>query len=329
MVLMKKMLVLLALCSFYCCSPKGDKSGQKEKPIDYKDFMGMFAAVKLPVAFADSSLSRKPSDSAISASALLQFIPDSVFVKHWGKNTKSKFYAAGRVRVKKGETYYFLKYAGTKRALYVMGFSSEGHFKAILPLVYSDEDPDVRYFSSMDNRYTIKVNRQRKGKGQSLYKKSIYVFNEDAGVFTLILKESNEEKPRQTQVYNPIDSFSRKHKFSGDYIQDRLNFISIRDGRSNSVLRFFVHFEKNKGECTGELKGEARIVSPGVARYSSNGDPCSIQFTFTDKNVRMKELEGCGNHRGIQCYFEGVYQKHKEAKPKPVKSKAKKNNKIK
>ena len=24
-------------------------------------------------------------------------------------------------------------------------------------------------------------------------------------------------------------------------------------------LSFFVHFEKNKGECTGELKGEAII----------------------------------------------------------------------
>jgi hypothetical protein len=327
MVFMKKLLVLLAVCSFYCCRQKADKAGEKEKPIDYKDFMGMFAPLKLSVSFGDSSLVKKPADSAITASALRQFIPDSVFTKHWGKNTKSKFYASGKVEVKKGETYYFLKYIGSKKALYVMGFSREGHFKAILPLVYQDDEPGTRSFASMDNRYTITVNRQRREKSNNYYRKSIYVFNEDAGVFTLILKESNEEKPRQSEVYNPIDSFSHKRKYTGDYIQDKRNFISVRDGRSNSVVRFFVHFEKNKGDCIGELKGEARFVSPGVARYSASGDPCSVQFTFTDKNVRMKELEGCGNHRGIRCYFEGVYNKHKAAKPKPVKSKGKKTTK--
>jgi hypothetical protein len=33
----------------------------------------------------------------------------------------------------------------------------------------------------------------------------------------------------------------------------------------------------------------------------------------------MKELEGCGNHRDIKCFFEGVYIKQKELKKKLVK----------
>jgi hypothetical protein len=327
MVCLKNLLVALAACSFCCCGQKADKKGEKEKPIDYKDFTGMFAPVKLAVSFGDSSLARKPADSAISASALHQFIPDSIFTRHWGKNTKSRFYASGRVAVKKGETYYFLKYLGSRKALYVMGFDRDGHFKAILPLVYSDNDRDTHSFASMDNRYTITINRLNTEKAHNYYRKSIYIFNQDAGVFTLILTESNEKKQGKSQVYNPIDSFSRKRKYTGDYIQDKRNFISVRDGRSNSVVRFFVHFEKDKGDCIGELKGEARFVSPGVARYVANGDPCSVQFSFTDKNVRMKELQGCGNHRGIRCYFEGVYKKHKEAKPKPAKSKGRKTTK--
>jgi hypothetical protein len=33
----------------------------------------------------------------------------------------------------------------------------------------------------------------------------------------------------------------------------------------------------------------------------------------------MKELEGCGNHRDIKCFFEGSFARQKEIKKKPVK----------
>jgi hypothetical protein len=34
----------------------------------------------------------------------------------------------------------------------------------------------------------------------------------------------------------------------------------------------------------------------------------------------MKEVEGCGNHRDIKCFFEGTYPRKKE-KPKTSKKK--------
>jgi hypothetical protein len=318
--LLKKILVLAVVCSFCCCRHKPGNSREKEKPVDIKDFMGMFPSIKLPVTFADSSLSKKRTDSFITATTLMQFMPDSVFFRYWGKNPKSKFYASGKVTVKRAETYLFLKsLASAKRVLYVLGFDKTGRFKAALPMLIKDEDPDISYTSSMDSKYTLTVSRQRKdAEGRSFFKKSVYVFN-DEGAFTLIMTESNEEKPGLAKIFNPIDTLPHKHKFTGDYIQDKRNFISVRDGRGNSVVRFFVHFEKEKGECKGELKGEARFISPTVARYSSNGDPCSIEFSFSDKNIRMRELEGCGNHRGIRCYFEGVYDKYKAANAKQVK----------
>lgn len=321
--ILKKILVFVIACSFCCCKHNPGNSRGKEKPVDLKDFINMFSPIKLPVTFADSSLSKKRTDSAIATSTLMQFIPDSIFLKYWGKNPKSKFYASGKVSVKKAETYLFLKTLTVRKAVYVMGFDKEGHFKAILPLVYKEEDPDISYISSMDNKYTLSVSHQHKvTQGRNFFKRSVYVFNEE-GAFTLIMTESNEQKSGLAQIYNPIDTLPHKHKFTGDYIQDKRNFISVRDGRSNSMVRFFVHFEKEKGSCIGELKGEARFISPTVARYSSNGDPCSIQFTFSDKNIRMKELEGCGSHRGIRCYFEGVYDKHKAVKTKPVRQIAK------
>ena len=179
--------------------------------------------------------------------------------------------------------------------------------------------PRFRYAATIDNKYAISVSRIHKdADGRSVFVRTVYVYNAE-GVFTLIMRESNEGKPRTAQIYNPIDTLAHKHKFTGDYIQDKRNFISFRDGKNNSVIRFFVHFEKDNGNCKGELKGEARFVSSGIARYIANGDPCSLEFNFTEKNVRMNELDGCGNHRDIRCFFEGVFIKHKEQNVKTSK----------
>lgn len=321
---LKRILLPATVCFFCSCGHKTGHSQEKEKPLELKDFMGMFPGIRLPASFGDSSLVRKPGDSAIAASVLMQFIPDSLFHRYFGKSPRGKFFASGKVVVKKEETYLFIKsLTSSKRALYVLGFDNSGRFKAALPLLIKEEDPDISYASSMDSKYTITVSRlHRDPDGRNFFKKSVYVFNEE-GSFTLIMTESNEQKPGLSQIYNPIDTVPHKHKFTGDYIQDKRNFISVRDGRSNAVVRFFVHFEKENGACKGELKGEARFISPAVARFNANGDPCSIEFTFTDKSVRMKELEGCGNHRGIRCYFDGVYEKHKAAKSNLGKTKPK------
>ena len=98
----------------------------------------------------------------------------------------------------------------------------------------------------------------------------------------------------------------------------------MRDGKSGSSFVFFVHFEKDNGDCKGELKGEAKLISPVLAHYKSSADPCSIQFSFSGNNtvVHMKELEGCGNHRDIKCFFEGDYTRQKEIKAKPARKKS-------
>ena len=54
----------------------------------------------------------------------------------------------------------------------------------------------------------------------------------DIGAFTLILTESNERHGRQ-QVRSLIHwiPFRRKNKYAADYVKDKRNFVSIRDGR--------------------------------------------------------------------------------------------------
>ncbi len=322
MQVLKRVLVLVGLFLFFSCGHQQKGANGQAKELVWEDFLGMFHPLKLPASFADSSLARKPTDSLLTWAAFSQFAPDSLLQKYFGKTARPRLFAFGKQVVKNAETYLFIKVLGTtKKAIYILCFDKQGTFTTGMPIVFRDPDSDIRYASAMDAKYTLSVSRQHKdGLGRLFYKRAVYVYSNE-GVFTLIMNESNEGKPKVAQIYNPIDTLSHKHKFSGDYLQDKRNFISFRDGKNNSVVRFFVHFEKDNDSCKGELRGDARFVSSNVARYIANGDPCSLEFNFTDKTVRMKELEGCGNHRDIKCYFDGVYEKHKEPKATGIKPK--------
>jgi DUF971 family protein len=35
-----------------------------------------------------------------------------------------------------------------------------------------------------------------------------------------------------------------------------------------------------------------------------------LEFTFSGKNnIQVRELEACGNHRGVRCSFDGKFRK--------------------
>jgi len=302
------------------CSTKKN-SGEDEAAMDVKDFFAFFRAVKPPYTISDSSFNHLSKDTpVIQREIFTQFVDDTVLAKNFG-NAKPKIYPAGRVSAKKAETYLFAKaISGTRKVAYMLVFDKENIFKAALPLVILDDDPQSVQTASMDSKYTIAINRQRKKPNGDLgYKREAYIYN-NIGVFTLILTESNDDLAVTSDVINPIDTLPKKNKLSGDYFVDKRNFVAVRDGRKPSELRFFVHFEKSKGTCKGELRGEAAIVKPNIAEYRESGDPCVLQFTFGANDLSMKEVHGCGNYRDSKCFFEGVYPRKKE-KSKPAKKK--------
>jgi len=297
------------------------KSSNDAGVMDVKDFFKLFRPVKLPYTISDTSLIKLAKDTPVISTELLgQFVSDTVLAKQFGSG-KPKIYPAGRVEVKKSETYLFAKaISGAKKVAYLFTFDNENKFRAALPLVVSDNDPQTAQVAAMDTKYTISINSQRKKEnGEVAYKREAYVYN-NIGVYTLILTETNEDVTSTAEIINPLDSLPKKNKLSGDYLYDKRNFVSVRDGRHPSQLRFFVHFEKDKGNCKGELRGEANLTSPNVAVYRENGDPCVLEFTFGASTVSMKEVQGCGNYRDIKCFFEGTYVRRKE-KPKPAKKK--------
>jgi hypothetical protein len=305
---------------FFACKHKKASLSGNDK-VELSDFMDFFPVVKLPYQISDSIFNRDEPDSLlISYQIFTQFVTDTVLTKHFNKGSRPEMFALGKVKAGKNETYLFVKAVSSSKELaYIICFDKANKFVIAKPLFSYDEDGVVKHQAVMDNKYTLSVMHQRKNaSGELIYKKDAYIYN-DAGLFMLILTESNETTSKNKNLLNPIDTLPRKFKLSGDYLQDKLNLISVRDGRDASHIRFFVHFEKDNGTCKGELKGEARLINPAKAHYSSSGDPCSVDFVFTPSKVVIKELEGCGNYRDIKCFFEGAYLRQKEVKKKPAK----------
>lgn len=311
------LLILLA------CKDK-KKQLSEDDIVDYAEFLGLFQEVKLPFQSADTALLAKDNDSLrIPYKIYTQFISDTTLKPLFGKVARPKIYPVGKAVVKDGETYLLVKaVAAPKRALLIAVFDQDSFVTAMPVLITGGANKTGDHsLVNMDSRYTITTLQQKTASnGQSVYAKKVYVYN-TAGVFTLILTESNDQENHPVAILNPIDTLGTVHKLTGDYVQDKKNILSFRDGRKTNSLLFFAHFEKDGGACKGELKGEAQILSSKTARFTENNGTCSIDFTFNGNMVTMKEVGGCGSYRDIKCFFEGSYIRKKKPVQKTVRKK--------
>lgn len=302
-----------------CKHKKPSLSG--DEPVEVSDFIEFFPSQKLPYTIGDSALLKKVNDSMlISHKIFTQFVPDTLLSRVFGKNVKPKIYPLGRTD-SDDETYLFAKIiSGNIKAAYVIGFDKKQQYIAGMPVLRPDQYLSTMQSVAMDRRYSITKTMLRKnGDGSMSEGKDVYILNADAKNFVLIMTDALDDK--LTELINPIDTFPRKNKLSADYATGKMNLVSIRDGRKNDRVSFFIHFVrkdsyggKNNGECTGELKGEAMIKSSNLAEYKENGEPCTLQFIFTGTSVTLKE-ENCGSHRELRCLFEGSYPRKKYFKP--------------
>jgi len=316
--------LLLALAVLAGCKHKKKPSLSGDELVEVGDFIEFFQPVSLPYQFTDSVFRKKEKDSSlISYKVFTQFVPDSVLSKVFGKGVKPGIYPLGRVETPRAETYLFIKaIAAEKKAVFLLGFDKKRQFITGMVALRPDQHSSTLQSVVMDRKYTITKTVLRKNPDASMSEgKDVFILDTDAKTFLLIMTDVLDEKI--TELINPIDTLPRKNKFSADYGSGKLNLVSIRDGRRNDRVTFFVHFEKNNGECTGELKGEAMLRSAAMAAYRVAGDPCSLQFIFTSSSVTLKE-EGCGSRHGLGCLFDGSFPRKKEIKKKNSSSMRKK-----
>jgi len=318
----KLLYILIVVGLMIGCKGKKKPSLSGEDPVDVSDFIEFFQPLQLSYTINDSVLNKKEKDSLlISYKVFTQFVPDSVIGKVFGKGVKPKIYPLGRVEVSNVATFLFVKgVSNSKKATYILAFDKKNIFQSALTGLRNDITTPGSRTLSIDRRYTITWAISRKNKdGTTSDGRDVYSYSPESKQFTLVMTDALEDKA--TELINPIDTLARKHKWSADYVSGKMNMVSIRDGRKNDRLTFFIHFEKNNGECSGELKGEAIIKSNNSAEYHEDGDPCVLKFTFSSSSVTLNEQEGCGAHRGLRCSFNGSFPKKKYVKPVAKKSK--------
>jgi len=311
------LLVFSSTISLIACNSKKKAALSGDEPVDIKDFIESFQPLTLPYEIADTFISQKKTDTTlISYKVFTHLVPDTVLSNVFGKD-KPKIYSIGRVDAGEGNYLFIKALSANHKAALLLCFDKKNNFITSMPVLQPDANPATRQTFVIDKRYTLSKNIVRKNSDGTISDgKNVYVLNEPARSFLLIMTDALDEKT--IEVINPIDSFSKRNKYSGDYQKDKLNFISIRDNKKAGRFIFFIHFEK-KDNCTGEIKGEANFTSANIAMYTAAGDPCALQFNFTSSSITVKEVQGCGSHRGVDCIFEGTYPRKKEIKKKEQK----------
>lgn len=314
---MKRIIPAVIIILFIIACHQSNNKKAEKKPLTFAELTDKFAAMKLPYKLPDDSIKASENDSlALSPAIIKQFFPDTLTKGDLKKGSNYKLFP--KVWGKQDDLSYLIVKASSHRdvLVYLCLFNKKGKYlnRLLLGAKNVAKKGDISN-ASIDDRYNIGVNHQFNGKsGQTFFKDDVYAANPD-GSFSLIVTNSNIPQ-HPDQLFNPIDTLSQKHKYTGDYTSGKENLVSVRDGKREGEMRFFIHVSKDNSECSGEVDGVGRWISKNVAEYHQEAGPCGIRFTFSSSHVVIKEIGGCGAFRGIRCTFDGSYPRKREKKKK-------------
>jgi len=287
---MRKAFTCIIISLFFFACQQQEKDINADEDIETTDFILAFQEKQLPIQFNSRDINQKESDSFyIKSSVVSKFIPDSVFRPDFKQLTKVKFYRKARYKAEEtNETYLFLTVEEkNNKKVYLICYNEKNEFAAAMKLIEKTNESGLTMEGGIDKRLTIiKTKYKESPDKKSYYEKSAFVYNTE-GLFTLILTESNLPLEKGN-IYNPIDTLSKKDPLSGDYKIDDNNFVSIRDGAKTGKLQFFINIEKSGGKCSGRLRGDLVQVKPKVFHYSKADDHCVLEFSFSGKRLQVR-----------------------------------------
>ena len=294
-------LVMLVL---FACNDKPPKKISDEglKP---KDFFQIIPELNLPLLLDQKQLTASLNDSQrIHIPTFQTYLSDSLYKATVINVDKPALYVLGKVTASDKSAYVFFKtVVGKQKIISVLFFDEKLVCKGRLLLLDSKNYKQGNDYSvKVDTRYNFYLIHAKKlSDGSDWTGEQVYYFDQ-TGLPIMAVTNTNEDLSNKI-LGNPIDSFPAKHKYSGDYSTDKQNLVSIRDGRVDKTLQFFIHFSKRQGTCIGELKGEADWVNKYLAVFRDSKSPCVIEFKFDGKSVSVRETTGCGSYRDIKCIF--------------------------
>ncbi len=299
-----------------CADEKPDFTGNT--PIKINDFNKIFKEAELPIALSDTNLKQYTDTLVIGRKALVQFVPEAL-VEEIVSKTDKKTVLHPILRIEKEQEYYLLlrvQHANSLKICVVV-FSKKNKFLDFkLITEFKDENNGSRRYGKILNinkepSFLVEENKMNED-NSLIYEKKGWAYTDSS--FRLIYFDSNK-KPENTKVINPLDTLPMNNTFSGDYGRDAKNFISIRDYTTANKYQFFMHFERDGRDCSGELKGIMSFTK-NTAIYAEKGDACIIHFKIEGNQISIKEDGNCGNHRNMTCYFNNSYDKKRKSKKK-------------
>lgn len=311
---MKQWIILLLVVLILGCKDKKvNLSGNA--PVKPNEFIKAFPLVSLPFTVADTNLSKIGDTITIGHVVLSQFIPDSVIAILVNPNKNYVVHPIGRIE-KTNENYLLALFIQNKKTI-VTAFVFDKKNKYLAAKTVFENYPNDSYMHSLSiNReptFLISKEKITADTKQLLFSRVGWIYSSDH-LFMVVINDTNEDSKKTNEIINPIDTLPKKNKLSGDYVKDKKNYISLRDGKYPNTYIFFIHFEKKEGTCVGELKGEFKMKDATTAAYNQGGDPCVVDFIFEGNNISLKEKGSCGNRRGMQCFFNDTFTKKKDPK---------------
>lgn len=311
---MRFFLAALFTISFISSCKNDEVSLSGEKQVSYDEFAKVFQPLNLPMRIYDTSVQKVGDTATISYAAISGIVPDSVLQslkKDKEKSQSIRFHAVGKKESSTNQFYLLTMQEGKNSWLLVLVYDKEKKYIACQKLLAKNNADDYSHNVYVTTEPAFIISREKKGKDNiTLYSRNSIAYSNSTHDFITVMKDSNEN-PESIAVINPLDTLPQKNKYSGNYVEDKRNYISLRDGKDEHSYQFFIHFEKNNGDCTGELKGIMQMTDSKNAIYQQKGDACVIDFSFVGKNITVKERGNCGNHRGIKCFFDDEYVKKK------------------
>lgn len=295
---------------FVACKAKQiDLSGNS--PVKITELIQVFKPAKEGIQIADTNLLALEDTIHIGYKLITQFVPDSIFTELYDNKVSKQIQIHPVFAIKKEKETYLLINCHYKKEvdLIVVVFNEKNKYEAWLPLITKNNDDDYVHLLNTNNEPTFFISQEKLDNQKQLkYTKVGWAFN--GSNFIPVLNDGNEDE-RKNDVINPIDTLPQKNKWSGNYVLDKKNFISIRDTKRNNEYLFFLHTLSEKN-CEGELKGTFKLVNETSAIYAKAGDLCGIEFTLEGKEITLKENGKCGNRRGLDCSFNKVFKRQKE-----------------
>ncbi|TAE13877.1 MAG: hypothetical protein EAZ47_07550 [Bacteroidetes bacterium] len=301
-----------ALLLFTACNPK-KPTLNGDTPVTKKEFFEAFTPLTIPTSLVDSSIARRVDTADIAVNILAQFIPDTA-LHHYGKFSSKKSSIHGLGSIQRGKEWYILL-AFQHKKKYDVGvflFDEKGNFVTHFPLKNTlTEKENYQYSIGINKEPTFSLSQEQTTGGTYLFTRTSIAYNSSTKQFMVVMSESNENKKKQEEIINPLDTLPQLNKWSGDYRENKTNFISIRDGKNANEYSFFLHFEKNEKTCVAEIKASLKVLTATTAVYQKTGDACVLNFSLKGNTISIKENGTCGNYRGIKCLFNESYTKVK------------------